>query len=153
MMLRIDPGTIKGGSWLLISQCWIICKVDVSSGTGCLLLLGVFMHSPPESSASSPDRNLEEELRVIKRKVKKLDHLFHCMDSEGGRRLENVDQDLIHLRKQLKLGISKTEQVFIWFLAELEVKIERLELKVARLEMHGSPGPSSCPRENDYGCL
>ena len=62
---------------------------------------------------------------------------------------KNVDQDLIHLRKEFELGITRTEQVFIWFLAELEVKIERLEMTVARLEMHGSMGSSSRPEEND----
>ena len=71
------------------------------------------------------------------------------MDSEGGRRLENVDQDLIQLRKEFELGIARIEQVFIRLLAKLEIKIERLELNVARLEMQGRPRPSSRPGEND----
>ena len=62
-----------------------------------------------------------------------------------------MDQDLIHLRKEFELGISKTEQVFIKFLADLELKVERLELKVARLELQGSSGPSTRPEGSDYG--
>ena len=67
------------------------------------------------------------------------------MDIEGGRRLENVDQDLIHLRKEFELRISKTEQVFIRFLAELELNVEKLELKVSRMEMQGSSSSSARP--------
>ena len=102
------------------------------------------MDSPSESSASSLDNKvIEEDIRGIKRKLKKMHHLIHCMDSEGGRRIENVDQDLIQLQKEFKLGIMRNKQVFIRFLAELEIKVERLDLKVERLEMQGRPGTSS----------
>ena len=74
------------------------------------------MDSPSESSASSLDnRAVGEEIRGIKRKLKIMNRLLHCMDSEGGRRLENVDQELIQIRKEFELGIARTEQVFIRF--------------------------------------
>ena len=118
MMMRDNLGTIKGGGWLLISQCWIICEVDAPSGIGRLLLFGAFMESPSESSASSPKhRDVGEEIKDIKQKLKRMNRLLHFMDSEGGRRLENVDQDLIHLRKEFQLGFVRTEHVFIRFLA------------------------------------
>ena len=41
---------------------------------------------------------------------------------------------MMQLRKEFELEIQKTEHVFISFLAKLEIKVERMELKVARLE-------------------
>ena len=50
---------------------------------------------------------------------------------------------MIHLIKELELGIARTKHVFIWFLVELEIKVERLELKVVRMEVQVRPrGPS-----------
>ena len=54
------------------------------------------------------------------------------------------------LRKEFELEIQKIEQVFIRFLAKLEVKVERMELKVARLEVEACPGPSSHHGENAH---
>ena len=95
-----DIGMIKGGGWLLISQRWIISEVDAPSSIGRLLLFNAFMESPSESSASSPDNmDVGEEIRVIKRKLKRMNRLLHCMESKGGHKLVNVDQDLIQLNK------------------------------------------------------
>ena len=43
--------------------------------------------------------------------------------------------------------------MFIWFLAELEIKVERLELKVARMEVQVRPGGPSRHGENARLCL
>ena len=75
--------------------------------------------------------------------MKKMKCPLHCMDSEGDRRLENVDQDLIQLRKEFKLGIERTKHVFIWFLVELEIKVEILELKVVKMEVQVHPRASA----------
>ena len=87
IMMRDDPETIKGGGWSLLSQRWVNCMVIVPSGLAHYLLLYAFMDSPSESSASS-NMVVEED---IKRKLKKMHRLLHCMDTEGGCRLENVD--------------------------------------------------------------
>ena len=89
-MMCDDPDTIKGGGWSLLSQRWVNCMVIVPSGLAHYLLLYAFMDSPSESSASS-NMVVEEDIKDIKRKLKKMQRLLHCMDTEGGHRIENVD--------------------------------------------------------------
>ena len=75
----------------------------------------------------------------------KLKGTVDVIDSEGGRRLENVEGDLAFLRKEFKRTIRKSETAILRFLANLEVKVDKLELKVVKLESASKSGSSSRP--------
>ena len=64
-------------------------------------------------------------------------------DSEGGRRLETIDRDMAFLRKEFTRSVSRTENALTGMLAELEIKFEKLELKVVKLEAVNFSGSSS----------
>ena len=95
---------------------WVISKLVLD--TASFLLLCENMDSPSESSASSSlALHVEDDIRNIKQKLKSMNRLLQFMDTDGERRLENVDQDMIQLRKEFELRIYKIEQLFIRFLA------------------------------------
>ena len=72
-----------------------------------------------------------------------MNHFLHRLDFEGGRRLEIVDWDIVQLRKEVSHSINQIEQAMIGLLADLEIKFEKLELKVVKLE--GSTATGSSP--------
>ena len=76
--------------------------------------------------------------------VEKLKETVDVIDSEGGRRLDNVEGDLAFLRKEFKRTIRKSETTILRILAKLEVKVDKLELKVVKLENASKLGSSSC---------
>ena len=63
-----------------------------------------------------------------------MNQLMHRLESEGWRRLEIVDQDISQLRKESEYSINQTEKDLKGLLTDLEIKFEKLELKVAKLE-------------------
>ena len=63
----------------------------------------------------------------------KIKETVDIIDSEGGRRLGNVEGDLAFLRKELKRTIRKSKTAILRMLASVEVKVEKLELKVVML--------------------
>ena len=65
------------------------------------------------------------------------------IDTEGGGRLGNVEGDLAFLRKELKRNIRKSESAILRIAASLEVKVDKLELKVVKLENASKSGSSS----------
>ena len=91
---------------MLFHHRWVIFKVVAFSYLAYSLLLCALMESPSESLASSPlAMHVEKDLRGIKNKLKKLNQILHCIDLEGRIHLENVDQDMMQLRKEFELGI------------------------------------------------
>ena len=72
-----------------------------------------------------------------------MNHLLNRMDTEGGQLLEIVDQEIAQLMKEFDFSIKLTEQDLTRFLAELEIKLEKLELKVIKLEATARSGSSS----------
>ena len=81
----------------------------------------------------------------VKEEVEKLKGMVDVINYEGGRRLEDVEGDLVFLRKEFKRTIRKSESTILKFLANLEVKVDKLELKVVKLENVGKSGSSSRP--------
>ena len=70
----------------------------------------------------------------VKEELEKLKGMVDVINSEGGRRLENVEGDLAFLRKEFKRIVKKSESAIIKFLANLEVKVDKLVLRAVTLE-------------------
>ena len=81
----------------------------------------------------------------VREEVEKLKGTVDVIDFEGGRRLEDVEGDLAFLRKEFKCTIRKSESAILRFLANLEVKVDKLELKVVKLESASKSVSSSRP--------
>ena len=57
----------------------------------------------------------------------------------------NVEGDLASLRKEFKRTVRKSESAVIKLLENLEVKVDKLELRVVKLECVNKSGSSSHP--------
>ena len=68
---------------------------------------------------------------------------MHQLDIEGGCYLEIVDRDMSQLQEESSHSISQTEQAMTGMLAKLEVKFDKLELKVVKLENTAFPSSTS----------
>ena len=102
------------------------------------------METSSKSTMSSPlAQTVEANIRAIKKRMRKMNRLLNRMDTEGGQHLEIVYQDISHLRKEFDFSIKQTKQALTRFLAELETKMEKLELKVVKLEVAAEPSSSS----------
>ena len=97
-----------------------------------------------ESTDSSPlSQFIEIDIQEIKKKLRKMNMYLGKIDSKGGRRLEKVDRDMAYLRKEFARSISHTENALTRMLVELEIKFEKLELKVVKMETENFLGSSS----------
>ena len=100
-----------------------------------------FMASSKSLGSSMPalvDYDVREEVEKLKGTVEVIDY-------EGGRRLENVEGDLAFLRNEFKRTVRKSESAIIKFLANLEVKVDKLKLRVVKLECASKSGSLSYP--------
>ena len=60
------------------------------------------METDSESfGSSSPPNSVEADIRDLKREVRVLQDQVEAIDTEGGRRFENVDNDQVYLRKKI----------------------------------------------------
>ena len=69
------------------------------------------------SSASSPPRSVEVVIRDLKNDVRVLQDQVEAIDTEGGRRLENMDKDLAYLRNKISRKVRKAENAVIGLIA------------------------------------
>ena len=65
------------------------------------------------------------------------------MDTEGGIHLEIIERDMVQLRKEFSRSISLNKQALTWMLEDLEIKYEKMELNVGKLEVVAFTGSSS----------
>ena len=75
--------------------------------------------------------------------MEKLKETVDVIDSEGGKRLDNVEGDLAFLRKEFKRTIRNSKSTILRFLANLGVKVDKFKLKVVKLENTSKSGSSS----------
>ena len=106
------------GSSALVRNCAlvqnIICNMESSSTSF-------------ESTGSSPlAQFIETDIKEMKKKIKRINKLLGKLDSEGGRRLDNVDKDMVYLKKEIDHSISRTGNVLTAMLADLEIKFKKL---------------------------
>jgi len=97
-----------------------------------------------ESTASSaPVESIESDISNIRKKIKRMNRYLNRMDTEGGRRLEIIERDMVQLRKEFSGSISLTKEALTWMLKNLEIKSEKMELNVGKLEVVAFTGSSS----------
>ena len=150
------------------SLIWLLCRRSegevvskVVCGSGCVerqCLLVVVMKALYKSTGSCPSTCfVETDIRDIKREVKELQRTMEAIDIEGSRHLENVDKYLDFLRKQINRSVKNSKNAVIGLVAELEIKVENVALKVVKMEVAANPGASShaipcsssCPDEKN----
>ena len=90
---------------------------------------------------------MEFENREIKRAIKNLKKTVETIDTEDARRLENVDKDLVYLRKEFKYAVKRSKTIVIGLMAELEIKVDKLALEVVKVEVAVKPGSLPHPKE------
>ena len=69
--------------------------------------------------------------------------LLDKFDVEGNRRFNNAYKDLAYVKTKGERAIACLENVLTGMITYLEVKLEKLELKVTKLEMAKYPSSSS----------
>ena len=107
------------------------------------------MEASSESSSSSiPSNFVKTDIRLLKNDVKVLQSQVEVIDTEGGKRLENVDNDLVFLWNQIKRVVKRSENVVIGLIVELEIKVDKLVSYLAKMEDPSKPGSSTCPNAN-----
>ena len=81
----------------------------------------------------------------MKEEVEKLKGTVVVINTKGGRHLGNGEGDLAFFRKEFKHTVKKYETTVIKLLANLEVKVEKLALRVVKLECANNLGSSIPP--------
>ena len=99
--------------------------------------------SSESTTSSAPVHSIESDIRNIRNKIKRMNRYLNRMDTEGGHRLEIIERDMVQLRKEFSRSISLTKQALTWMLEDLEIKSEKLELNVGKLEVFVFTGSSS----------
>ena len=72
-----------------------------------------------------------------------MNRYLNRMDTEGGHHLEIIERHMVQLREEFSRSISLTKQALTWMLEDLEIKYEKLELNVGKLEVVAFTGSSS----------
>ena len=89
---------------------------------------------------------METKVRELKHDLKTLQNQVDAIDYEGGRRLEHVNKDLAFLRKKFKRKVKRTENLLTKQIVELEIKVNKLALKLVKHEASGNGMSSSSDR-------
>ena len=95
------------------------------------------------SNASSSPRPEVAVIRDLKQDIKVLQDQVDAIYTEGGRRLENVDKDLAYLQKNITHKVKRFENAVIGLIAELEIKVDKLALKLIKHKAPPNPSSSS----------
>ena len=66
-------------------------------------VFALVMEASSKSSGSPPPALfMDYDIRDLKREIEQLKRMMDTIDTKGGRRLKNVDRDLVFLRKEFK---------------------------------------------------
>ena len=114
----------------IVKKLLLVKMDDGSSST--------IVHVPPNPT--------ELKIRDMKQDLKLLQNQFNAIDYEGGRRLDHMSKDFVFLRKKIKQKVKRSENLLSRQLAELEIKVDKLALKIVKHEASGSDMSSSYGR-------
>ena len=97
------------------------------------------------SSAVAPTipNPVDTKVRELLQDLKSLHTQVNAIDYEGRRRLEHVNKDLVFLRKKFKRKVKRTENSLTRQIVELEIKVNKLALKLVKHEASGNGMSSS----------
>jgi transposase len=85
--------------------------------------------SSNSTSPPNPPPSLEQEIHKLKRNLSVHRGFLLRLDGEGGRRFEMLEEDLIQLREEAVEALMYTTQQANGKIAELEARLEKLELQ------------------------
>ena len=77
---------------------------------------------------------METKVRELKQDLTMLQTQVNAIDCERGRRLEHVSKYLAFLRKEIKQKVKRLEKSLTRKLVELEIKVNKLALKLIKHE-------------------
>ena len=143
-MIWIDSSSKVIVLWFV----WL-CEDFVGSSASekdCAQVLSVTrsMEETSESTGSSSlAQFIETDIKEMKKKIRGINRVLGRIDSEGACRFDNVYKDMAHVKKERERSIARTENVLTGMIAYLEIKFEKMELQVAKLEVANFPGSSS----------
>ena len=89
-----------------------------------LLILGGMANSD-DSASSSPDPlvELEAEVRVLRRRVRRQGNFLQPIDELGGRRLDRIDEDMGRIRLDFMAALRVLEE-------KVTIALENLDLRL-----------------------
>ena len=92
--------------------------------------------------ASVPN-SVDTKLKEVKHELKSLQTQVNAIDYDDRQRLEHVNKDLVFLRKKIKRKVKRTENLLTRHIVELELKVDKLALKLVKHEASGNGMSSS----------
>jgi hypothetical protein len=95
-----------------------------------------------DSAASSPDPllELEAEIRVLRRRVRRQGNFMHQMDEQGGRRLERMDEDIGSIRSDFAAALEALEVKVTAAIENMDLRLQNMEITLANLRAAEKPG-------------
>ena len=93
------------------------------------------MENSSSSATSSPDplKELEADVKVLKRRVRRQGHFLQQIDELGGRRLDRVDEDMGRIRSDLLAALRNMDDKVMTSLEHLNLRVQNLESIVSKL--------------------
>ena len=77
---------------------------------------------------------VDTKIKEVKHELKSLQTQVNAIDYESRRHLEHVNKDLVFLRKKINRKVKRTENSLIRQIVELEIKVDKLALKLVNHE-------------------
>ena len=106
-------------------------------------LLILRMEAGSSTAVASVPKLVDTKIRELKHDLKSLQTQVNDIDYEGERRLEHVNKDLAFLRKKIKRKVKRTENLLTKQIVKLEIKVNKLALKLVKHEASGNGMSSS----------
>ena len=100
------------------------------------LIIKTIMENSSSSAASSPDPlvELEADVKVLKRWVRRQGHFLQQIDELGGRRLDRVDEDMGRIRSDLSAALRTMDEKVMTSLEHMNLRVQSLESTVSKLQ-------------------
>ena len=121
-----------------------------------LLILGGMADSEGSATSSlDPMVELDAEVRVSRRRVRRHGHFLQQLDEMGGRRLDQIDEDIGRTRSDLKAALRILDEKVTTSMDKLDFRMQRIEGIVAMLRdgENSSRPPSQITAKSPSGAL